>query len=51
MPHVAPAPPPGQQPEALLAAVVAERRHRDELRLARDAALRERLRRGGRSGR
>ena len=51
MPHVAPAPPPGQHPEALLAAVVAERRRRDELRLARDAALRERLRRGGRSGR
>jgi uncharacterized RDD family membrane protein YckC len=51
MPHVAPAPPPGQHPEALLAAVVAERRRRVELRLARDAALRERLRRGGRSGR
>ena len=51
MPHVAPAPPPGQHPEVLLAAVVAERRRRDELRLAREAALRERLRRGGTSGR
>jgi uncharacterized RDD family membrane protein YckC len=51
LPHVAPAPPPGQHPEAVLAAVVAERRRRDELRLAREAALRERLRRGGTSGR
>jgi uncharacterized RDD family membrane protein YckC len=51
MPHVAPAPPPGQHPETLLAAVVAERRRRDELRLAREAALRERLTRGGKTGR
>jgi hypothetical protein len=42
--HVAPAPPPGQHPEAVLAAVVAERRRRDEARLARDEALRVRLR-------
>ena len=34
----------GQHPEAVLAAVVAERRRRDEARLARDAALRARLR-------
>jgi uncharacterized RDD family membrane protein YckC len=51
MPHVAPPPPPGQHPEALLAAVIAERRRRDEVRLAREAALRQRLRRGGTSGR
>ena len=42
--HVAPAPPPGQHPEAVLAAVIAERRRRDEARLARDEALRARLR-------
>jgi uncharacterized RDD family membrane protein YckC len=42
--HVAPAPPPHQHPEVVLAAVVAERRRRDEQRLARDAALRARLR-------
>ena len=42
--HVAPAPPAGQHPEAVLAAVVAERRRRDEARLARDEALRVRLR-------
>ena len=42
--HVAPAPPPGQHPEAVLAAVLAERRRRDEARLARDEALRARLR-------
>lgn len=42
--HVAPAPPSGQHPEAVLAAVVAERRRRDEARLARDEALRVRLR-------
>ena len=41
--HVAPAPPAGQHPEAVLAAVVAERRRRDEARLARDEALRVRL--------
>jgi hypothetical protein len=43
--HVAPAPPPGHHPETVLAAVLAERRRRDELRLARDDALRARLRR------
>jgi hypothetical protein len=42
--HVAPPPPPGHHPEAVLAAVMAERRRRDEARLARDAALRARLR-------
>ena len=42
--HVAPAPAPGQHPEAVLAAVIAERRRRDEARLARDEALRARLR-------
>jgi hypothetical protein len=42
--HVAPAPPPGHHPEAVLAAVIAERRARDEARLARDEALRQRLR-------
>ena len=42
--HVAPAPPPGHHPETVLAAVLAERRRRDELRLARDEALRVRLR-------
>jgi uncharacterized RDD family membrane protein YckC len=42
--HVAPAPPPGEHPETVLVAVLAERRRRDELRLARDEALRERLR-------
>ena len=42
--HVAPAPPAGHHPEAVLAAVIAERRRRDEARLARDEALRTRLR-------
>jgi uncharacterized RDD family membrane protein YckC len=42
--HVAPAPAPGQAPEAVLAAVIAERRRRDEARLGRDERLRERLR-------
>jgi uncharacterized RDD family membrane protein YckC len=42
--HVAPPPPPGHHPETVLAAVIAERRRRDELRLARDEALRVRLR-------
>lgn len=41
--YVAPAPPPGTPPEHYLAAVLAERRRRDELRLARDAALVARL--------
>ena len=42
--QVAPPPPPGHHPETVLAAVLAERRRRDEVRLARDEALRERLR-------
>ena len=41
--HVSPPPPPGTPVEAFLAAVIAERRSRDERRLAREAALRERL--------
>lgn len=35
LPHVAPAPPPGTDPEEFLAAVVAERSRRDETRLRR----------------
>lgn len=48
--HVVPPPPSGHHPEAVLAAVLAERRLRDERRLAREAALRQRLtaRRGSR---
>jgi hypothetical protein len=42
--HVAPAPPPGHHPEAVLAAVLGERRRRDEARLARDAHVRAGLR-------
>jgi uncharacterized RDD family membrane protein YckC len=41
--YVAPQPPPGTHPEDYLAAVLAERRRRDEIRLARDAALVARL--------
>lgn len=41
--YVSPAPPPGNHPEYVLAAVVAERRQRDTARLLRDAALRDRL--------
>ena len=41
--YVAPAPPPGTPPEAYLAAVIASRRERDQLRLQREAALRRRL--------
>jgi uncharacterized RDD family membrane protein YckC len=43
--QVAPQPPVGHHPETVLAAVLAERRRRDEERLARDARLRARLRR------
>ncbi|GAA4812879.1 RDD family protein [Nocardioides caeni] len=43
IPHVAPAPPPGAPPELVLAAVVAERRERDLVRLGRAESLRERL--------
>lgn len=42
--HVAPAPPAREHPEAVLAAVLAERRRRDEVRLAREERLRSRLR-------
>ncbi|MGP9539003.1 RDD family protein [Brachybacterium sp. AOP43-C2-M15] len=35
LPHVAPAPPPGTDPEQFLTAVIAERSRRDELRLRR----------------
>jgi uncharacterized RDD family membrane protein YckC len=41
--YVAPLPPAATHPEAFLAAVLAERRRRDEIRLARDAALVARL--------
>jgi uncharacterized RDD family membrane protein YckC len=41
--HVAPAPPAGTHPELVLAAVIADRRRRDWIRLQRDAALRSRL--------
>jgi uncharacterized RDD family membrane protein YckC len=42
-PYVAPPPPPGTPPEAFLAAVVATRRERDQARLGRERAFRERL--------
>ena len=42
-PYVAPAPPPGNHPEWVLMAVLAERRRRDAERLAREERLRERL--------
>jgi hypothetical protein len=41
--YVAPQPPPGTHPELVLAAVIADRRRRDAIRLQRDAALRRRL--------
>jgi uncharacterized RDD family membrane protein YckC len=41
--YVAPHPPAGTPPEAYLAAVLAERRRRDEIRLAREAAYLARL--------
>ena len=41
--YVAPPPPPGTPPEAFLAAVVATRRERDQARLGRERAFRERL--------
>lgn len=47
--RVAPSPPPGHHPETVLAAVLAERRRRDELRLAREEQLRVRLRSHSRS--
>ena len=42
-PHVSPAPPLGTHPEAFLAAVLAERRRRDQQRLAREQQLRRRM--------
>jgi uncharacterized RDD family membrane protein YckC len=41
--YLAPQPPPGTHPELVLAAVIADRRRRDAIRLQRDAALRRRL--------
>jgi uncharacterized RDD family membrane protein YckC len=41
--YVAPPPPAGTHPELVLAAVIADRRRRDWIRLQRDAALRHRL--------
>jgi uncharacterized RDD family membrane protein YckC len=41
--YLAPAPPLGIHPELVLAAVIADRRRRDGVRLSRDAALRRRL--------
>ena len=43
LPHVSPPPPGGVHPEVVLAAVVAERRHRDLARLWREEQLRSRL--------
>ena len=41
--YLAPQPPAGTHPELVLAAVIADRRRRDAIRLQRDAALRRRL--------
>jgi hypothetical protein len=41
--YVSPLPPFGIHPEVVLAAVIADRRRRDTIRLERDAALRRRL--------
>jgi len=43
LPFVAPAPPPGNHPEYVLMAMLAERRSRDAARLDREAALRARV--------
>jgi len=43
LPYVAPAPPPGFHAETVLAALVAERRNRDQQRLAREDAIRTRM--------
>ena len=43
MTHVAPAPPPGEHVEDVLAAILADRSRRDGERLERDAALRQKL--------
>jgi uncharacterized RDD family membrane protein YckC len=41
--YVSPPPPAGNHPEYVLAAILADRRRRDTVRLARDTALRQRL--------
>lgn len=41
--YVSPAPPSGNHPEYVLAAILADRRRRDGLRLSRDQSLRQRL--------
>lgn len=43
LPHVAPAPPPGTDPEEFLAAVIAERSRRDEVRLRRNQEQQQEL--------
>lgn len=43
MPHVSPAPPPMAHPEAVMSAVLAERRRRDMIKLERDDHLRARF--------
>ena len=43
MPYVSPAPPPGAHPEAVMSAVMAERRRRDMIKLERDDRLRARV--------
>ncbi|GLY76970.1 RDD family protein [Actinoallomurus iriomotensis] len=45
--YVSPPPPPGFRPEIYLSAVLAERRHREEVRLAERAARREAINRRG----
>ena len=47
LPHVAPAPPAGAPPDLVLAAIIAERRERDLVRLRRDDAYRSRMTAGG----
>jgi uncharacterized RDD family membrane protein YckC len=47
MRYVSPPPPPGFRPEIYLSAVLAERRRREEIRLARRAAQRDAIRRRG----
>jgi hypothetical protein len=42
-PYVAPPPPANTPPEVFLAAVIATRRERDQARLGRERAFRERL--------
>jgi hypothetical protein len=47
MRYVSPPPPPGFRPEIYLSAVLAERRHREEIRLAERAARRDAISRRG----